>query len=625
MFLVLVLISAPLFGQADPTPTPTPGPVAEQGSAIDQLGGIVKDGHLNVEAQLKAGTVPAIPNYTLEVQGNPRTTIEAEAVDGVVTRMKFQIENGKLVVRGRGLRPKVSIESLGFESPKGVTELKFQGLGIWKPIVAIFGGIARSAVRKMQFRTDVPSVLKGELFGAKKPTPAPGAAPGLETTPAPPPAGSPPSPTPSFMELVEEVRIHDVKLTAYAGREVAFEPFVSFHTASQPASGEATKLTIESGLFRPGRNGAPNYVELAGHIDGEIEDGQMSFDKNRCVIAKGRLDGGAFQAKTGDDGKIATAFSADVLFFELASGKFIVPGGMSVELDSGSTFDVSKVKVSSAGSFSGVAKLDLVGKTGAFSRKGATISASDIKLHTPGLTVVDGKATGPLEISFDYQLDYPFVVKYPIDNIPVKKLMLDFHGPFTTSLALKDAGGDEGEVTGTYLFKAPWDPIEKAALAALEAKWQQDLAIKHVDFAIVPKMFRPCGETCFTLSIEITAEKRSSTNRLKKLFSQYCAPIATANLVVDKEARAFILKDVKVETHCKGVVGFFINFLTPFLTKTYSEMKLFQMPPGLPLTIDSVRGGAHLIEIGGSIDWEAGQAKPEIPPAPQPVVVEPGT
>ncbi len=48
-----------------------------------------------------------------------------------------------------------------------------------------------------------------------------------------------------------------------------------------------------------------------------------------------------------------------------------------------------------------------------------------------------------------------------------------------------------------------------------------------------------------------------------------------------------------------------INFLTPFLTKTYSEMKLFQMPPGLPLTIDSVRGGAHLVEIGGSVDWEA--------------------
>ena len=159
---------------------------------------------------------------------------------------------------------------------------------------------------------------------------------------------------------------------------------------------------------------------------------------------------------------------------------------------------------------------------------------------------------------------------------------------------------------------------------ALAAKWQQDLAIKHIDFSIVPKMFRPCGETCFTLAIEVTAEKRSSTNRLKKLFSQFCAPVGSANLFVDKAARAFILKDVKIETHCKGVVGFFVNFLTPFLTKSYSEMKLFQMPPGLPLTIDSVRGGAQLVEIGGTIDWEAGEPKPEVPPEPQPVVVEPG-
>ena len=271
-----------------------------------------------------------------------------------------------------------------------------------------------------------------------------------------------------------------------------------------------------------------------------------------------------------------------------------------------------------------MAKLDLAGKTGDLSRKGATISAADIRLKTPGLTVVDGKATGPLELSFTYQLEYPFVVKYPIKEVAEKKLMLDFHGPFAAKLQLKDAGGDEGEVTGTYVFKAPWDPIEQAALVALAAKWQQDLAIKHIDFAIVPKMFRPCGETCFTLAIEVTAEKRSSTNRLKKLFSQFCAPVGSANLFVDKAARAFVLKDVKIETHCKGVVGFFINFLTPFLTKSYSEMKLFQMPPGLPLTIDSVRGGAHLVEIGGTIDWEAGEPKPEVPPEPQPVVVEPG-
>jgi hypothetical protein len=585
--------------------------------ALDSLGGILKDGHIDVEADLRPGSVPAIPKYTLEVQGSPRTKIAAEAAEGAVTRLHFSVENGRLIVRGKGLRPKVSIESLDFESPRGITGLKFRGLGIWRPIVAIFGGIARSAVRKMEFRTDVPSVLKGEILGGKRETPPAAPPPAAE-----PAVGPPPAPPPSFMDLVDEVRLRDIKMTAFAGRPVAFAPFVAFHTASQPVSGEAMTLTIEKGTFRPGRGDAPSFIELFGHLDGEIENGEMEFEKNKCVIAKGRVRGGAFEARSGEDGKIASAFSADDLFFELSSGTFVVPGGMGVEIDQGSTFDVARVKVSSAGKFSGVAKLDLAGKTGRLSRKGATISASEIRLKTPGLTVVDGRATGPLELSFDYQLQYPFVVKYPIEEIPVKRLMLNFHGPFATTLQLSDAGGDEGEVTGDYVFKAPWAPIEQAALAALEAKWQQDLAIKHVDFSIVPRKFRPCGLSCFTLELEITAEKKRG---LKKLFSQFCAPIGMAELYVDKQARSFVLKDVRIETHCKGIVGWAVNFIAPLLAKTYGDLTLFQMPPGLPLTIESVRGGAEWIEIGGTIDWAAGEPKPEIPPAPQPVVVEPGT
>ncbi len=593
---------------------------------LENIGKLVKDGHLAIEADLQQGNMPIIPKYTLEVQGSPMTSVAVEAADGKVTHMKFGVENGKLVVRGQGLRPKVAIESLEFQDPKGITNLKFHGLGIWKPIVAIFGGIARSAVAKLELRTDIPSVLKGEILGGKKTTPAPGAPP-LSPTPAPAPAAAapgapPPTPTPSFMDLVREVRLNDMVVTAYGGKRMVLRPFVAFDTAANPTSGEAMKVSVEKAIFRPGHGGAPNYVELSGHLDGEIEKGEMEFEANRVTIAKGQIRKAEFQGQTGEDGKIASSLSAATLAFELSSGKFVVPGGMGVELDSGSTFEVQKLKVTSAGKFSGIAKLDLAGQTGDLSRKGATISASDIKLKTPGLTMVDGKATGPLELSFVYQLEYPFVVKYPMKGVPEKKLMLDFHGPFATKLDLKDAGGDEGEVTGTYVFKAPWDPIEQAALAALEAKWQQDLAIKNIDFAIVPKMFRPCGESCFTLAIEVTAEKRSQ-NRLKKLFSQFCAPVGRANLFVDKPERAFVLKDVKIETHCKGAIGWVINFLTPLLTKTYSDMKLFQMPPDLPLTVDTVRGGVRLVEIGGTIDWQAGEQKPKVPPEPKPVVVEP--
>jgi hypothetical protein len=593
---------------------------------LENIGKLVKDGKLFVEADLIQGSMPLMPKYSFDVEGDPKTSMAVEATDGKVTHAKFDVENGKLVVRGSGLRPKVAIEGFEFQDPKGITNLKFHGIGIWKPIVAIFRGIATSAVGKLSLRTDIPSVLKGEILGPKKAEAPKGATPPPAPTPTPPPTeagGPPPSPTPSFMDLVREVRLKDMVVTAYPARRMVLRPFVAFDTAANPTSGEAMKVSIEKAIFRPGRDGAPNHVELSGHLEGQIENGEMEFEANRVTIAKGHIRAAAFEGKSGEDGKIASTLTAEVLAFELSSGKFVVPGGMGVALDAGSTFEVDKLKVTSAGKFSGIAKLDLAGQTGDLSRKGATISASDIKLKTPGLTVVDGKATGPLELSFVYELEYPFVVKYPIEKLPEKKLMLDFHGPFAAKLDLKDAGGDEGEVTGTYVFKAPWDPIEQAALAALEAKWQQDLAIKNIDFAIVPKMFRPCGESCFTLGIEVTAEKRSSTNRLKKLFSQFCAPIGRASLFVDKPQRAFVLKDVKIETHCKGVVGWFVNFLTPLLTKTYGDMKIFQMPPDLPLTVDTVRGGVQLVEIGGTIDWEAGEQKPKVPPEPKPVVVEP--
>jgi hypothetical protein len=606
-------VSLPLLAQpSTESPPPADGP-------IDRLGAVVKDGTLAVEVDMRAGRVPAIPKYALEVQGSPRSTIEADAKEGSVSRLHFAVENGRLIVRGSGLRPKVAIEALDFEDGRGVTNLKFRGLGIWRPIVAIFGGIARSAVRKMAFRTDVPSVLKGEILGGPRPPPTPATAPAAgpppAPTPTPPPAAAPtPSgvPAPSFMDLVEEVRIRRLALTAFSDRPLEFKPFLEFRTARQPSSGDAMRVEITRGVYRPARDGRPAVISLAGRFDGEVEHGVMEYEKNRSTIARGRIQDALFEAKTEEDGRLVSSLAAKRISFELDSGRFVVPGGLRVDLDHGSSFDVADVKVASTGEFSGTAKLDLAGRTGEIARQGAKLSASNIRLRSSGLTVTNGRATGPVEVEFDYALQYPFVVKYPIEEIPEKRLLLDFDGPFATTLHLQDAGSDEGEVTGNYMFKAPWAPIEQAALAALEAKWRQDLAVKNVDFAIAPKMFRPCGESCFTLAIEFTAEKRAQKG-LKKLFSQFCAPVGRASLFVNKPERSFELHDVKIETHCKGVVGFVINFLAPFLTKSYTNMKLFQMPPNLPLTIDTVRGGADWIEIGGTIDWSAGESQSRVP------------
>src|SRR5262249_45721350 len=159
-------------------------------------------------------------------------------------------------------------------------------------------------------------------------------------------------------------------------------PFVAFETAANPKGGEAMKVSIEKGIFRPGHGGTPNYVEVSGRLDGEIENGQMDFQENEVTIAKGEIRDAEFHGKTDEAGKIASSLSAARLAFELTSGKFVVPGGMGVALNSGSTFQVDHLKVTSAGSFSGVAKLDLTGQTGELSRKGATISASNIKLRS---------------------------------------------------------------------------------------------------------------------------------------------------------------------------------------------------------------------------------------------------
>lgn len=394
----------------------------------------------------------------------------------------------------------------------------------------------------------------------------------------------------------------EMTLTAFEGRRLSFEPFLDFRTATHPQSGEALRLSIEKGVFRPGRDGGPNFIDVAGHLDGEVEDGTMEFGKDRSTIVRGRIQGGTFHAVSGEDGKAATAFTASLLAFELSSGKFEVPGGLRVELDKGSKFDVRDVRVTPAGVFSGVADLDLAGRTGEFARQGAKLAASNVRLRSKDLRVENGRATGPVELAFDYELEYPFVVKYPIKEIPEKRLLLLFHGPFTTTLELSQAGGEEGEVRGGYVFKAPWAPIEKAALAVLEAKWRQDVAIKNVDFTLVPRMFRLCGLSCFKLGFEFTAVKTSGK---KSLFSQFCAPEGMAELYVDKEARAFVLRNVRVEPHCKGIVGWVVNLIAPLLAKTYSDAVLFRMPPGLPLTIESVRGGVDWIEIGGQIDWQA--------------------
>ena len=54
-------------------------------------------------------------------------------------------------------------------------------------------------------------------------------------------------------------------------------------------------------------------------------------------------------------------------------------------------------------------------------------------------------------------------------------------------------------------------------------------------------------------------------------------------------------------TPTKGVVGWIVNVIGPLLTKTDTDVTLFQMPQNLPFTIDSVDSGSDWLAITGKV------------------------
>ena len=584
-----------------PPVTPPPGK-ADTRALLDEIGGCVEKGRLNIEIDLLEGSVPAAASWVVETKGEPLAKMTAQAQGGRVERLNIGVSNGTLLVAGKGLRPKVYLESLSFEDGKGITEAKFHGKGIWRPIVGIFRGIAMSALKKLDFRTDIPSVLRGEIFGSStskgKKEPAP--------TPTPVPVAGEPTPTPgpSFIDLVREARVSDSELVAYGGKPLGFGEMVRFETAAHPEAGVPLRVAVDKGSYRPGHGGAPSRIDVNGRIDGEIENGAMAFGESQSTFTRGNLKGGTFHVTTGESGKYSTRIGAALFSLELASGDFHLPGGPEVDVDPPSRVAFRELRVEPDGRFSGLFDADLRGKAGRIVRAGSKVSASNIHLQTQGTRIVDSRASGDLELEFEYRLDYPLVVHYPMKEVAEKRVVLIFQGPFSTRLHYEDAGKDSGTVTGDYSFKAPWPPIEQAALEVLKAKWSQDVtpAIRKVDFDIEPRRFSPCGDNCFLLELAVTADKKSGK---KSLFHQICEPQGKADLVVDAPSRSFRLTNIQLTTRCKGVVGWIVNLIAPLLTKTYTDMTLFQMPENLPFSIEKVGTGVDWVAIAGKVDWSA--------------------
>ena len=594
--LILVLVAAPAFAQAPgPQPAPAaPGVRLSETSAapnprilLDQIAACVDSGKLNLEIDLAAGRAPAAPGWTVEAVGAPKATLVADAAEGRVRRLDFAVSEGQLLLRGKGLRPRVFIESIHFEEGKGITEARFRGRGIWRPILGIFHGLAMSALQNLHLHADVPSVVRGEVLESKS----------AETSGA------------TFLDLVREVRIHDSEFTAFGGRPLEFGEMVEFRTAVQPMTGKFPRVAVDEGVYRPARSDQRAQLTVSGRLDGEVENGSVAFVGGRSTFSHGELKDCAFQVRSEDDGKYETEISAGAFDLDLTSGQFRLPGGPKIGVETPSHFTVRDLHVQPDGSYSGIVDAELFGKTGVLDRGGTLVSASNFRLRTHGATVVNGRATGDFELGFEYRIDYLLVVNYPVAEVGERRVPLVFHGPFTATLHLKDASsGDEGVVQGEYQFRVPWPPIELAAFEVLRAKWSQDISalMRKVDFVIEPRHFSPCGGTCFVVDLGVTVEKKQAKGRL---FRQICDTEGKADLVIDAPKRRFVLRNVRIEPRCKGVAGWFVNVIGPLLTKTYTDITLFQMPENLPFTIESVDSGADWLAIAGKVAWASNASK----------------
>jgi hypothetical protein len=538
---------------------------------LDQLAGLVNRGKLNVEVNLQQGSAAITPQWTLQTVGTPKATLTVEAEEGRVRCVDVDVAGGKLLISGKGLRPALWIEGMRFEEGAGITEARFRGRGIWRPIVAVFRTLAKPALRKLDIPTDIRSILRGDILSSTK--------------------GSDQSSS-EFLGLVRDVHIGHSEFEAFSGYPIAFGDLIELDTRS-------LRVAIDNGTFTP-----PARFEVDGRIDGEIENGAVSFVGSRSTFSHGVLQDGAFRVFSAEKGgQLQTSFSAGALALDLTWGQFRWPGGPKVGVEAPSHFAVRNLRVRPDGSYSGTVDAALFGKVGTIDRAGTMVAANDVQLHTSGARIVDGKATGDVRLDFLYRLNHTLVIHYPVEELRDRHVPLLFQGAFAADLHFENAGsGDEGLVTGKYQFTVPWPPIEQAAFEVLRARWQQDIApaIHKVNFVIEPRHFGPCGRDCFLLDLKVTAEKPKTGGYL---FQQICDTEGKADVVVDAPTRSLLLRNVRVEPHCRGVLGAVVNFVAPFLTKSYSDVALLQMPADLPFTIDSVGSGADSIVIGGKVAY----------------------
>ena len=585
---------------SQPAGAPSPAAVSSPaGSLLDQLAPAIRSGRLAIDVEFRPGKSAMAPNWSLETSGSPAAHLAMEVAEGRVQSLDYRVDGGDLVFVGRGLRPSVVVQEISTNSEGRLTKSLFHGRGLMRPIVALLRPLLWSSLEKLRFHTEVAELLRGNIVVSEKPAPTAAA------VPTPPPTAAPQTSPSDALALIRAVRITDSTLGLFEDRRLDLSPSFRFETASDPEGKDPLRLRIDSALYRPAHGDDAGELAMRGGLDCRLKNGELAFNDGRLAFATGRLSAGRFEVSRAGTSALQTQMTAERLALSLTSGRYRA-GGVAVDVAAGSRFELAGLAVSPAGGVSGTLDATLLGKTGEIRRSGSRIALSEVRVATQGLKLVENRATGEMAVDFDYRLQYPFVIKYPVESLKERRVPLDFSGPFAARLHLEDVGaGDEGTVSGTYTFKAPWDPIEKAAFEAIRAQWVQNApVIARVRLSVEPTAFRPCGKGCFYTKFRFVAEKPAK----KSWFHQECVPEGRADLVIEKEKRAFVLRNVKIRPECKGVAGWVVNLIAPLLTKTYNDMVLFQMPEDLPFTIDAVDGDEHSVTLSGEVHWAAASA-----------------
>ncbi len=556
------------------------------------------------------------------VEGSPVARLVVEAEEGHVSNLGIRVENGTLVLLGRGLRPNIVLEEVRADGTGHITTARFRGRGCGALIVGLFRGMALKAIRKMTFHTELARLLRGELIAGPEKSEAAGSGSGAQ---GPPAQGAHPAPRTQakdkdtreskdaasgsgagsgFLSLVREIRVTESRLSAFSGRRLSFGEFLAFdiaNTGDAEGAPEAFAIALEELVYRPSTTGSASEFLAKGRIDGVLANGELVFEGDRAAFSTGSLVNARFATETTPAGRVETSVTASRLSLRLSSGRLRLPGGVRVALADGSDFAVEDLSVAPAGDVSGLFDFSLRGETGEIERQGSVLSLRRALVKAKGLALKGGRATGGVDLAFDYSVVYPFEVKYPMPEIPNRRVDLNFGGSMNAALRLDSVGKDSGSVAGRYAFRIPWAPVEEAAREVLKARWTQDFkgVVKQVSFNLEPTRFGPCGEACFLVRLKISAEKAKS-----RFLHQNCEPEGRAHLVIDKGARAFRISGLKVETHCEGLFGKLLNLIAPLLAKTYEDIELFRVPDGLPFTVEDVKSGNDWIEATGQLNWE---------------------